>query len=167
MKSLIFDTDILSTFGKIKRLDLLQELIPEIQFSIPTSVYNELLKAKDHGYDFVNYIFESEIIEVTILNLDEWNFFWKLRIEHTSLGAGELEGISICKYRNCILVTNDITAKNVCDQYGVQFIDLSMILKSLLEEKILTNNEIKALIGEIELKDKVIIKDKDDIWTTF
>lgn len=47
MKSLIFDTDILSTFGKIKRLDLLQELIPEIQFSIPTSVYNELLKAKD------------------------------------------------------------------------------------------------------------------------
>ncbi|MFV9631792.1 MAG: hypothetical protein ACNYWM_12080 [Methanosarcinales archaeon] len=167
MKSLIFDTDILSTFGKIKRLDLLQELIPDIQFSIPTSVYNELLKAKDHGYDFVNYIFESGIIEVTILNRDEWNLSWKLRIEHTSLGAGELEGISICKYRNYVLVTNDITAKNVCDQYGVQFIDLSMILKSLLEEKILTNNEIKALIGEIELKDKVIIKDKDDIWTTF
>jgi hypothetical protein len=165
MKSLIFDTDVLSTFGKIKKFGLLQKLIPDMMFSIPSSVYDELLRAKDYGYDFVDYILESEIIEVTILNSDEWSFFNKLRIEHTSLGVGELEGISICKYRNCILITNDIAAKKVCDQYGIQFIDLSMILKSLLAEKVLTNSEIRALIDEIELKDKVIIKDKEDIWT--
>jgi len=40
-----------------------------------------------------------------------------------------------------------------------------MILKSLLEVKILTNDELRALIDEIEGKDKVVIKDRDDILT--
>ena len=71
---MIFDTDVLSTFGKIKKFGLLQKLIPDMVFSIPSSVYDELLRAKDYGYDFVDYILESEIIEVTILNSDEWSF---------------------------------------------------------------------------------------------
>ena len=73
--------------------------------------------------------------------------------------------MSICKHWEYILVTNDITAKKVCDQYGIEFIDLSMILRSLLEVKILTSDELRALIDEIERKDRVIIKDKDDILT--
>ena len=74
-----------------------------------------------------------------------------------------MEGVSICKHREYVLVTNDITAKKVCDQYGIKIIDLSMILKSLLEVKILMSDELGALIDEIERKDRVIIKDKDDI----
>jgi len=40
-----------------------------------------------------------------------------------------------------------------------------MILKSLLAAKILTSNEVRVLITEIERKDRVTIKDRDDIWT--
>jgi len=40
--SLVFDTDIISTFGKIKRLGLLKDLFPNTRFFIPPSVYNEL-----------------------------------------------------------------------------------------------------------------------------
>ena len=47
MRCLIFDTDILSTFGKIRRFDLLWKLLPCEKFFIPTSAYNELFKAKD------------------------------------------------------------------------------------------------------------------------
>jgi hypothetical protein len=54
MTSLVFDTDVLSTFGKIKRLDLLEKLFPGADFSIPISVNNELFKAKDCGYEFVD-----------------------------------------------------------------------------------------------------------------
>lgn len=39
MRFLIFDTDVLSTFGKIRRLDLLRKLLPIEKFFIPTSVY--------------------------------------------------------------------------------------------------------------------------------
>jgi hypothetical protein len=62
-------------------------------------------------------------------------------------------------------VSNDITAKKVCDQNRIKFIDLSMILKSLLVAEIVTDEELKALIDEIERKDRVVIKDKDIILT--
>lgn len=163
MSSLVFDTDVLSTFGKIRRLDLLSKLLPDTKFSISLSVYNELLKAKDSGYEFVDYIMENEIFEVISLNKEELDLLNKLTEERRSLGSGELEGISICKHRNCIFVTNDIAAKKLCDNYGIEFIDLSMILKSLLATKTLTRNEVKALISEIEEKDKMVIKDLDDI----
>ncbi|MDI6885912.1 MAG: hypothetical protein QMD22_06125 [archaeon] len=40
-----------------------------------------------------------------------------------------------------------------------------MILKSLLEVKILKSDELRVLIDEIEMKDRVVIKDRDDILT--
>ena len=163
MKSLIFDTDVLSTFGKIRRLDLLRKLLPDATFLTPPSVYDELFKAKDRGYEFVDHILWSGILEVTPLTKEELGFLSRLREERRSLGLGELEGISICKHRDCILVTNDTAAKKVCDQYMVKFIDLSMILKSLFATKILTGSELMKLIDEIERKDRVLIKDKDDI----
>jgi predicted nucleic acid-binding protein len=161
--NLVFDTDILSTFGKIRRLDLLKKLFPNVRFFVPSSVYNELFKARERGYEFVDYVIESGIFEVIPLNKEELEFSGRLREERKSLGLGELEGVSICKHREYILVTNDITAKKVCDRYEIEFVDLSMILKSLLEVKILMSDELGALIGEIEGKDRVIIKDKDDI----
>ena len=51
----------------------------------------------------------------------------------------------------------------MCDHYNIEFIDLSMLLKSLLSTNILAHNEVQALICKIEEKDKVIIKDRNDI----
>ena len=163
MKSLIFDTDVLSTFGKIRRLDLLRKLLPDATFLIPPSVYGELFKARDRGYEFVDHILLSGILEVTPLTKEELGFLSRLRDERRSLGSGELEGISICKHRGYILVTNDTAAKKVCDWNRIEFIDLSIILKSLLATKILTGRELGKLIDEIERKDRVLIKDKNDI----
>ncbi len=163
MTSLVFDTDVLSTFGKIKRLDLLEKLFHGADFSIPTSVNNELFKAKDCGYEFVDHITDSQIFEVTPLRQEEVGFLEKLRDERRKLGPGELECISICKHRDCVLVTNDTAAKKVCDYYDIKFIDLSMLLKSLIVTDILTCKEVEALIDEIEDKDKVIISDVDYI----
>ncbi len=88
MTSLVFDTDVLSTFGKIKRLDLLEKLFPYADFSIPTSVNNELFKAKDCGYEFVGHITDSRIFEVTLLRQEEVGFLEKLRDEQRKLGPG-------------------------------------------------------------------------------
>ena len=163
--NLVFDTDVLSTFGKIRRLDLLKELFPNAGFFIPPSVYNELFKARERGYEFVDYVTESGLLEVIPLNKEELELLSRLKEERRSLGLGELEGLSICKRREYILVTNDITAKKICDRYEIEFVDLSMILKSLLAAKILTSNEVRVLITEIERKDRVTIKDRDDILT--
>ena len=79
--NLVFDTDILSTFGKIRRLDLLKKLFPNVRFFVPSSVYNELFKARERGYEFVDYVIESGILEVIPLNKEELEFLGRLREE--------------------------------------------------------------------------------------
>jgi len=56
---MIFDTDILSMLGKIGRADLLRKLFPKASFMITLEVYNELLRAKEEGYNFVDDILEQ------------------------------------------------------------------------------------------------------------
>ena len=61
---MIFDTDILSMLGKIGRADLLRKLFPKTSLVISFEVYNELLRAKEAGYDFVDDILEQGIEKV-------------------------------------------------------------------------------------------------------
>jgi predicted nucleic acid-binding protein len=166
MTPLLFDTNILSTFGKIKQLDLLEKLFRDNDFLIPTSISNELFKAKDCGYKFVDYIMDTQIFKITPLEQEEVYFLEKLRNERQVPGPGELECILICRYHSSIFITNDAAAKKVCDHYDIQFIDLSMLLKSLIATDTLTIKEVRALIDEIENKDKVIIADSDDILSS-
>jgi len=57
---MIFDTDILSMLSKISRIDLLRKLFPKVTLTITFEVYNELLRAKEAGYDFVDNILKQE-----------------------------------------------------------------------------------------------------------
>ncbi len=57
---MIFDADILSMFGKVDRTDLLRKLFPDADPVITFEVYNELLGAKEAGYDFVDDILKQE-----------------------------------------------------------------------------------------------------------
>ncbi|ADB58227.1 hypothetical protein [Archaeoglobus profundus] len=70
---IVLDTDILSCFSKIRRFYLLEELFKR-QFYIPPRVYGELLKAKEKGYDFVDYalkLIDEGRIKIAILSEDE------------------------------------------------------------------------------------------------
>jgi hypothetical protein len=87
MNSLIFDTDVLSTFGKIKRFELLRKLLPDATFLIPPSVYGELFKARDRGYEFADHLLWGGILEVTPLTKEGLGFLSRLREERRSLGS--------------------------------------------------------------------------------
>jgi len=50
--------------GKIGRADLLRKLFPKTSLVISFEVYNELLRAKEAGYDFVDDILEQGIEKV-------------------------------------------------------------------------------------------------------
>lgn len=53
MRSIVvLDCDLMSSFAKIDRIDLLEALFPDAQLVITASVYNELLKTKEYGFDF-------------------------------------------------------------------------------------------------------------------
>jgi len=157
---IVFDTDMVSTFGKLRRLDLFKEMFPCRRLVIPTGVYQELSRAKEMGYTFVDYILES--VEVVSLTKEELNLVGEL--DKTSLDSGEKECLAICKKRDYVLLTNDTQAKNKCKEKSVDFIDLHAFLRKLWKSEIMSKDEVDKLIDEIETKDKVKIKDKRRIF---
>lgn len=77
---MIFDTDILSMLGKIGRIDSLKKLFPESSLIISFEVYNELLRAKNAGYDFVGDISKQGFKVITLpSNGDPYNSNKNLR----------------------------------------------------------------------------------------
>jgi hypothetical protein len=90
---MIFDTDILSMLGKIGRADLLRRLFPETNLAITFEVYNELLIAKEVGYDFVDDILKQRF---KIIHLDS-DLTWEyehMKDKLTYLHAGEMSIMS-------------------------------------------------------------------------
>ncbi len=59
MISILCDTDILSVFAKIERLDLLGEAFPNADLQIVEEVYGELEHARENGYSFPEKIFQA------------------------------------------------------------------------------------------------------------
>jgi len=104
---IVFDTDMVSTFGKLRRLDLFKEMFPCRRLVIPTGVYQELSRAKEMGYTFVDYILES--VEVVSLTKEELNLVGEL--DKTSLDSGEKECLAICKKRDYVLLTTILRRK--------------------------------------------------------
>lgn len=163
MSALVFDADIVSTFSKIRKLHLLKALFPDQEFYLPLSVQEDLLAAKEAGYEFTNYLWDTKLFKVISHTEEETALIAKLRSKKPSLGLGQITCIVVGKCRGWIVVTNDVTAKNECERQDVKYIDLSAILRALWRERIIPQKDVEKLIDEIEQKDRVKIKNKKEI----
>lgn len=163
MTSLVFDTDVISAFSKIRRLELLKDLFPRSNFFITPAVQADLIRAEEAGYDFTDYLWSTNLFQVVGYSQDEVELISKISIERKTLGSGEITSTAVAKQRNWLMVTNDEAAKKECDRQGVRYIDLIMILGSLWRNKVLSKEEVSKLIDEIERKDRVKIKERRKI----
>ena len=59
----------------------------------------------------------SEI--VTLTKDEEWAFFAELRKRRRGLGPGELGAITVAKFQNASLLTNDRQARQSADDFGI------------------------------------------------
>lgn len=159
---IVFDTDILSTFAKIDKLDLLFILFKGNKLVYTPSVKADLQKAKTKGYNFVDKIF-NERFNVIKLSKKELNYKKQIEREKRNLGSGELEALVLCKLRKGVLITNDATAQKAAYELVIECLNLSDILYAFIKERILLKSDVEKLIAEIENKDKVKITDKNKI----
>ena len=162
---IVLDTDILSCFSKIKRFDLLQSLFKKEEFCIPLRVYEELLRAKEKGYDFVDYalkLIEEGKIRVEPLDRKELDVVRELS-KRGRLGFGEIEALALAKVRGGILLSNDRVVGKVGAELNVDVFNLEDILHAFLKFNIITKGELENLINEIESKDRIKIKNKDKL----
>ncbi len=154
------DTNILSTFMRIERLDLLFKTFNTGKIYISFNVFQELKVDRDRGYPYTKKLFhliDDHKIEIVTPTKDE--------LLHTvdlpeSFGRGELDSLAICKRREGIFLSNDKKVINYCKKKDITCFDLCDILAALWKFKILPKEKIKEIIAEIEKKYNIFIPSK-------
>ncbi len=160
---MIFDTDILSMLVKTGKVDLLKKLFPESSLIITFEVYNELLRAKEAGYDFVDDILKQEF-KVIHLDPDLIKEYEQKKEGLKNLHAGELTSILLCKREGMDFATNDNKAKRFCLEIGVQWLDIVDILRLCYLKRVLDKREIEKMLRDIEETDRTRITRKERIF---
>ena len=160
---MIFDTDILSMLGKIGRTDLLRKLFPKTSLVISFEVYNELLRAKEAGYDFVDDILEQGF-GIVYLDSELIKEYEEKKIKLRNIHAGELTSILLSKREGMAFVTNDSKAKRFCEENGVEWLDIIDLLRLCYQKHVLDERGIEKVVREIEEKDMTRITRKEEIF---
>jgi len=160
---MIFDTDILSIFGKISKISLLKKIFQDSDVIITFEVYNELLKAKDAGYDFVDDILEQGF-KVIQLDQDLILEFKQNKDKLRNIHYGELASILLCKKLNMDFATNDKKAKRFCEENKVVWYDIVDILRLCFLKHIMDERELRDVIRDIEIRDRTYISKKERVF---
>jgi predicted nucleic acid-binding protein len=158
------DTNILSTFAKISALPLLMQLFVTEGLGVVPAVYEELHRGVHKGYVVLQAAIEliqHQRIELVVPNAEETLGKSALPL---SFDAGERETIAVARARGAGILTNERLVKNWCQRAGVQYWDLPGILRAFWRTQVLTQDQVRSLVRQIEAKDRIIFRDQDQIF---
>lgn len=158
------DNNILSTFARIGRLQLLFDLFKPEPLGVTPAVFAGLQTGVERGAMFLEVVLqriESGELHLVALTPEEVLSLGSLP---ASLGAGERESVAVCRARRYVLLTNDKRARNFSRGEGVTVLDLGGVLRALWECGLQSKQQVKRLIQEIETKEKLVIKNKGAIF---
>jgi predicted nucleic acid-binding protein len=159
MTEAIADADIISTFGKVGRLDLLQRLFDRLY--VAPAVYRELLRAEQVGFSWVSAV--KQIVEVIPLTESQSHEAANLFGAYPQLGSGEVETFILARNHHLPCLTNDRQAQEVGKTLGIVCLDLEEILWALRVRNVLEPEALGRFIEEIEEKDRTRIKAKEQL----
>jgi predicted nucleic acid-binding protein len=163
---IVADTNIISTFARIKRLELLLKVAETDALHLAPAVVKEIEVGLRKGLDFLQPVVDGLAGGTGFYSLDltpdEKSMVDALP---GSLNAGEKESIAICSKRaGGKLLTNDKRAHNYCRANLIPSLDLKLILRQLWKASHCTKEEARSLMEEIEKSEPgMVIKGKDEI----
>lgn len=140
----------------------MKKIVTKTELAITFEVYNELLMAKEFGYDFVDEII-NQGLRVIHLDSDSIRDYEHMKEKLSNLHTGELTSILLCKKEGVDFATNDKKAKMFCKEVGVDWLDIVDILRLCYFKCVLDRKEIETLISEIEDKDRTRITRVEEI----
>lgn len=160
---IIVDNNILSTFAKIGRLDILFQLFPQTQIGIVPAVYNELRIGVRKGHVQLKQVMEMvQQKSIRLITLTEAEIFLKPTLP-VSFDEGELESVAVCESRKITLLTNERSVKNWCIKENIKYADLPDLLRACWQSTVMSKKEVESLIGDIEEKDNITFRSKEEI----
>lgn len=160
---ILVDTNILSTLAKVGKLDLLPRLFAQEEIEIVPAVYEEVHTGIEKGYSALQSILA--LVKqgcVHLVPLSEEELVAKTSLPR-SFDEGEREIGAVAKQRQWSVLTNEKLVKNWCQREGISCLNLPAFLRVLWRTKIMTKEEVEILIQEIENKDRVVFKNKEQI----
>lgn len=140
---IVADTDFLSAFFKIGRVDLIYEALAADKIYITQAVFDELAKAP-FFYDFVRKVERIERISVDKISRD---------IQSAMLGKGESESISYALKTDSILLSNDKKAGEFAEDLGIKVLDVVSFLLLCRDTGVLSANDIEHVINMLKKHD--------------
>ena len=145
MADIICDTDFLSSFLKIRKLNLVREFFNVQHIYLPPAVFNELSKTKKLSLK----LHELNWVKIKKIEVEQ-----KGDVDFPPLGKGEMECISLCKkLKNSILLTNDTKAIRAAVKQDINVLNISAFLLLCKRNKFLKLHEITEIINDLKIKD--------------
>jgi len=153
----VSDSNILSSLAAADALDLLKQLFRGDKIFIPQVVEQELQTGLLYGASYLQRIFD--VIhhgDIQILRLTESEQTLTTALPR-KLHAGEKEGIVLCQLHNYLFLSNDQRAIRYCQVMGIKNINLEAFLRALWVQRILSQQQVKALLQTIQTVEKMVI----------
>ncbi len=147
----VADTDILSIFAKINRLDILSKLFDEV--IVPNAVIAELREASIDVSSLKPRAFRLTKEELKAL-----------KETSTNMGAGERECLVVARARKLPLATNEKMVHSMCSKENIGYFSLTRLLRFAILEKVISREDTRRIVKSIEEKDTTVIKDKEEIF---
>lgn len=144
-----YDTDFLSSFLRIDRMDLLLDNYGKILTS--TQVKNEI--CDDRNYFKIKQGFldlcDNDYVEIFEIEegTEEWKTYFELSMasEDNGKDVGELSVIALSKAKNGILASNNLTDICECvERYGLDYITTATTLTKFFRNNLITLNDVKS-----------------------
>jgi len=149
MNCIVLDSDVVSSFVIVKRIDILISLFSK-QLILLDFVKDELMRGPKYYHNIKKYIDNGEIIEINIstaTDQDVLKEYSEITSDYFSIGKGEAIGMAYCYVHDCILASNNFKdIRKYCCKHKIQMLTVSRIL-------------YKAYNNIIDYKNGVIIYD--------
>ena len=128
------------------------------------AVYEELHQGVDKGCAVLQAAIElvqHRRIDLVVPNAEETLGKSALPL---SFDAGERETIAVARARGAGILTNERLVKNWCQRTGIQYWDLPGILRAFWRIQVLTQDQVRSLVRQIEVKDRIVFREQDQIF---
>jgi predicted nucleic acid-binding protein len=145
---IISDTDFLSSFLKIERLELVKDLFKEENLYIPIAVLGEIAKT-----DMITDLLDKKWIKVKKINYENLRKMEKDE-EFKNLGSGEKECLVLCKqFRDSMLLISDNKAREIANKNNIVVLNIPAFLLACKDAELLNREDIVTIIRDLKDKD--------------
>jgi predicted nucleic acid-binding protein len=152
----VVDTDVLSTFLKVRRPDLIPKLFPKSKIFFCPAVVSEIHRAAELGMAVETRKYELDRIQLTQAE----KAIAKEIGRRAALGRADCECLAVAQFRMSLLLSNDRTVRGEASSRGIDVMNLPQMLRGLWRTGVMKKEGVAKLAEEVERKDNVVFKDR-------